>query len=387
MRTRIGRRRRIREQPPRGVKFLDAVRAGRLNRSQRAAFSLAAAKAARGVSFIGLSPWPTWLPMSDLLDKCEICGALLDEEDLFCGNCGAEAPERDEQAPVQHTAQATHSFQCKNCGASMSYSATAGSLQCPFCGSVELLEKPPQRVLAPERVVPLAINREQANQLLRRWLGKGFWRPGDLAERAKVVAMTPVYVPYWVFSADTHTYWTADTNRTPPGSRSNWYPISGEHRGRHEGLLIGASSVLTAKETYDLCPFDLAYAVPPEQVDLQSITVEQFTVPRKYARPLARQGLESLERDACIARYIGPGNRNVKVNVRIENLRSEPVLLPVWIMAYHYGEGTFRFLINGQTGKVTGRAPVSKTKIAMAVVIAIAVVLILMLIAAVGGRF
>ncbi len=317
--------------------------------------------------------------MSDLLDKCEICGALLDEEDLFCGNCGAEAPERSDDRPAAPAGQATHSFQCNSCGASMSYSATAGSLQCPFCGSVELLEKPPQRVLAPERVVPLSIGREQANQLLRRWLGTGFWRPGDLAQRAKVIAMTPVYVPYWVFSANTHTYWTADTNRTPPGARSNWYPITGEHRGQHHGLLIGASSVLTAKETHDLCPFDLSRAVPPDKVGLRSITVEQFTVPRKYARPLARQGLESLERDECIARYIGPGHRNVKVNVRIENLRSEPVLLPVWIMAYHYNGGTYRFLINGQTGKVTGRAPVSKTKVAVAVVIGIAVVLLLFL--------
>lgn len=324
--------------------------------------------------------------MSDLLDKCEICGALLDEEDLFCGNCGAEAPERAETSE-QHAAVATHSFQCNNCGASMSYSATAGALQCPFCGSEELLEKPPQRVLQPERVVPLVINREQANNLLRRWLGTGFWRPGDLAMRAKVVAMTPVYVPYWVFSADTHTFWTADTNRTPPGARSNWYPISGEHHGHHDGLLIGASSVLTAKETYDLCPFDLSRAVPPDQVDLNSITVEQFTVPRKYARPLARQGLEALEREACIANYIGPGNRNVKVNVRIANLRSEPILLPVWIMAYHYGEGTFRFLINGQTGKVTGKAPVSKAKIAGAVVFAILILLLLILVMAGASRF
>ncbi len=30
--------------------------------------------------------------MSDILIKCGVCGAVLDEEDLFCPNCGTEAP-------------------------------------------------------------------------------------------------------------------------------------------------------------------------------------------------------------------------------------------------------------------------------------------------------
>lgn len=77
---------------------------------------------------------------------------------------------------------------------------------------------------------------------------------------------------------------------------------------------------------------------------------------RKYARPLARQGLESLERAAC-AEYVPGRNRNLKVNVRLEGLSSEPVLLPIWVMAYRYQNQVFRFLINGQTGKATGEAP------------------------------
>ena len=35
--------------------------------------------------------------MSDVLSKCPVCQALLDEEDLFCGNCGTEAPPRPDQ--------------------------------------------------------------------------------------------------------------------------------------------------------------------------------------------------------------------------------------------------------------------------------------------------
>ena len=30
--------------------------------------------------------------------------------------------------------------------------------------------------------------------------------------------MQAVYVPYWVFAAETHTFWTADTSQTPAGA-------------------------------------------------------------------------------------------------------------------------------------------------------------------------
>lgn len=303
--------------------------------------------------------------MSDVIVKCTVCHALLDEEDLFCPNCGTEAPAQTAHKPTARTA--THNFQCQGCGASMSYDPTAGSLRCPFCGSVEMQAQPDAKILSPDFVVPFAVTQEQAVSEMRSWLGKGFWRPGDLAQQAAVVKMTAVYVPYWVFAASTHTYWTADSSRTPAGARASWYPLTGEHRGEHSGLLIGASGALTPDETANLNPFDLSQAVSPDQVDLENVIVEQFSVQRKYARPLAKTALEAVETHDCQANYV-PGNaRNVKVNVRVAGLSSQPVLLPVWIMTYKYEDRVFRFLVNGQSGQCSGQAPTSWAKIGGAV--------------------
>ena len=86
-----------------------------------------------------------------------------------------------------------------------------------------------------------------------------------------------------------------------------------------------------------------------------------------------RSPLEELERQAC-RRYV-PGNaRNVKVNVKLEGLQSQPVLLPVYVMAYRYQNRLFRFLVNGQTGAATGQAPFSYKKLWAVVGIAAAVV-------------
>lgn len=322
--------------------------------------------------------------MSDLLQKCSVCRALIDEEDLFCANCGTEAPRADGAAGPPATQTATHNFVCQGCGASMSYDASAQTLRCPFCGSEHLESQRDTKVLKANRVVPFAIDRQQAEAALRQWLGRGFWRPGDLAQQAAITKIAPVYVPYWVFQATTVTYWTADSSDVPFGRRGDWRPLFGHHQGSYSGLLVGASGVLTPGETTSLCPFELSQAVPCEQVDLNNAIYEQFRVQRKYARPQAHQGLEALELDAC-KDFIPGRSRNLKVNVRLEGLTSEPMLLPVWIMAYGYKGQLFRFLVNGQTGRAHGSAPISYKKIFAAVAIVAAIVLLVFLALAAAG--
>jgi hypothetical protein len=244
----------------------------------------------------------------------------------------------------------------------MSYDASAQTLRCPYCGSENLEKRDDVNSITASQVIRFKIDQADAQRRMRIWLGRGFWRPSDLAASSSIQKISGVYVPYWVFAADTHTYWTADTGSTPMGARSDWYPVSGENRSSYAGLLVGASSVLSPTETEAICPFDLSESVDASDTDLENAIVEQFTVPRKYARPLARQGLESSETKTCAERYLTGRHRNLKVNVRIEQLRSEPILFPVWVMAYQYRDQLYRILINGQTGEINGDAPFSKFK-------------------------
>jgi len=314
--------------------------------------------------------------------ECPVCHAQIEQGDLFCENCGRESPHRGGNRPPR-TRIARHHFQCAQCGASMSYDASAGTLKCPFCGSERLEAKADSRVLAAERVVRFAVDQNDATDRLRAWLGRGFWRPGDLVRRASVVAMRPVYVPYWVFRANVHAYWTADSNDLPAFTRGDWRPVFGEHQATYDHLLVGASGALSDYETRALTPFRIDEGVPEDQIDLNNVTVEPFAVSRKTAGQLARGGLASRERAACQLLVPGRG-RHVKINLRIEGLSSEPVLLPVWMMAYRYRQRVFRFLVNGQTGQATGQAPRSVAKIAAAVAIGIVVAVLIALLLVTG---
>jgi DNA-directed RNA polymerase subunit RPC12/RpoP len=309
---------------------------------------------------------------------CGVCRSYMDDEDLFCANCGTENPTADAGALRLAHAASHFSFDCTACGASMSYDASAQALRCPFCGSTRMEKREGGRVIQPDAVVPLTISRKQAERILREWLGRGFWRPADAAHTSHIGDIASVYVPYWVFEADAFTMWTADSSPAPAGSRGDWYPLSGENRSRYTDVLVGGSSILTPSETASIAPFDLSTAVTPNRIDLDNAIVETFRVPRKMARPLARGTVESLEMSAC-QRYVPNRCRNLKVNVRIEGLRGRPILLPVWILAYRYREQVFRVLINAQNGKIAGAAPFSYNKLGAVIAIGCAAIALIVL--------
>ncbi len=311
--------------------------------------------------------------------RCGVCRCYLDDEDLFCANCGTENPHADVSAKRLEHAANHYSFDCTGCGASMSYDASAQALRCPFCGSTKMEKREGTRTIQPDAVVPLTISRNHAESILRQWLGKGFWRPGDAAESSRIGEITAVYVPYWVFEAEAFTMWTADSSPAPPGCRGDWYPLSGNNRSRYVDILVGGSSILTPNETASITPFDLSTGVTPDGINLDNVIVETFRVPRKLARPLARGAIESLEMNAC-ERHVPNRCRNMKVNVRIEGMRGRPMLLPVWILAYRYKEHVYRVLINAQSGKIAGAAPFSYSKLGIILAIVGAVIAFILLI-------
>ena len=323
--------------------------------------------------------------------RCRVCRSFLDPEDLFCSNCGTEnlfGRDADgigiDNSSTLKAVASVMSFQCEQCGASMSYDASAQQLRCPFCGSEKLTSRPTARTIAAKSIVPFRIQNRDVEGLIRKWLANGFWRPGDASTDSVISKVTAVFVPFWVFSASAEVSWTADTSQVPVGARSSWYPLSGTTEKSFDDVLVGASGTLTPVEIRDLCPFDLSQGVSPEELDLNNVVVEEFRTTRRDARMFAQAMLE--QRAGQIVQSNIPGSvRNLHVNLRAQNMRSIPMLLPVWIMVYHYKEKPYRVLVNGQTGEVSGIAPFSGTKLALVIAAVVVVIILLVLMVALGS--
>ena len=78
--------------------------------------------------------------------------------------------------------------------------------------------------------------------------------------------------------------------------------------------------------------------------------------------------------DATIRRDIrfdigGDRQKIHQVDTSVRGVTFKHILLPVWLAAYKYRGQTYRFVVNGQTGKVQGERPYSAIKIAFAVLV------------------
>jgi hypothetical protein len=64
------------------------------------------------------------------------------------------------------------------------------------------------------------------------------------------------------------------------------------------------------------------------------------------------------------------------VNTVVDDVTFKHILLPVWLAAYKYRGQTYRFVVNGRTGRVQGERPYSAWKIGFAVVVGLFLALI-----------
>ena len=86
------------------------------------------------------------------------------------------------------------------------------------------------------------------SRALAGWLSNsGFFRPADLATRASVDSLKPLWWPGWEFDVMVEVSWTADTDAG--AQRSAWAPHSGEAKFVLRNILVSASRGLTDRRT------------------------------------------------------------------------------------------------------------------------------------------
>ena len=61
------------------------------------------------------------------------------------------------------------------------------------------------------------------------------------------------------------------------------------------------------------------------------------------------------------------------------NITYKYLMLPVYISSFTYKDKVYQFMVNGQSGKVGGKSPVSALKVALTILIIVAVIVVLYL--------
>ncbi|NLH49218.1 MAG: zinc ribbon domain-containing protein, partial [Myxococcales bacterium] len=286
-------------------------------------------------------------------------------------------------------------FSCKACGAKVSYDPSVKALACAYCGSSYVIEEE-QAAFAerPNRIVPFAFDKTQAEQRFWKWLGKGFFRPRDLTKKSALNEIRGVYMPFWAFDADAYSNWSADagyhyyekeayTEKDQQGhtvtkyrdvQKTRWQPASGAHSAHYEDFLVSASKGLDQEWVNKIAPFELTQAKSYNGDYLAGFAAENPSIDPAGGRGTAAVELQKKETAECARLVPGDTHRNLNVRSSFANWNYDLALLPLWISAFLYKDKVYRFLVNGQTGEVQGSAPFSWLKLILVLLIAAGVI-------------
>ena len=59
------------------------------------------------------------------------------------------------------------------------------------------------------------------------------------------------------------------------------------------------------------------------------------------------------------------------------NVTFKYILAPIWIANFKFKDKVYNIVVNGQTGKISGKSPISALKVILAIIITIIVLIVL----------
>ncbi|MBV1897627.1 MAG: TFIIB-type zinc finger domain-containing protein [Rhodobacteraceae bacterium] len=323
---------------------------------------------------------------------CDHCGH---REDISAGPWGhATLKELDFDAAVASKLPETEIEElrvltCPNCAAEIEFDPDSHAAECPFCATPVVTDTGTHRYIKPRGVLPFAMDERTAHAAMSDWLGKLWFAPDGLQEYArKGRKMQGIYAPYWTYDADTKSsyrgehgtvYYVSRTvtrngkTSTERVQKIRWRPASGRVARFFDDILVLASRSLPKKYTDGLSPWDLSALEPYQPQYLAGLRAEGYTVELDEGYSEARQHMASvIERDVRFD--IGGDRQRIhNIDTDISDVTFKHILLPVWLAAYKYRGTTYRFVVNGQSGRVQGERPWSVIKITIAVTLGLLV--------------
>jgi hypothetical protein len=70
----------------------------------------------------------------------------------------------------------------------------------------------------------------------------------------------------------------------------------------------------------------------------------------------------------CRSQVPGDTHRNLEVDCRFVEQKFKHILVPIWVLSYQYSGKTYQVLVNGVTGEIAGKYPISHLKVALTVI-------------------
>ncbi len=301
----------------------------------------------------------------------------MDEDDIKAADSAYEhdyADTNNGDEPSRHSTfqeHEAHEYHCNNCGAVLITEANTAATTCSFCGAGVVLSDRLTGNLAPAKVVPFTISKEQAQEAFKKWCKKGLLTPRDFMTADRIKNITGLYVPFWLYDMNGRGEAEATCTRVRTYSDADWIYTETKYYNVYRKADLNYSRVpcdasrkmedgmMDKLEPYqydNLKDFNMPY--------LAGYIAEKYDFTDEDMLPRIKQRVGTYV-DNYLSSTIN-GYSSVmyhRKDIFIRKKNADYTLLPVWMVCYDYKQAEHIFAMNGQTGKIVGKPPLSKAKI------------------------
>lgn len=306
----------------------------------------------------------------------------------------SDAPRWDAEGELSHV--------CPACGAETVSEAESMTVTCPFCGSHYVTEPHPALpILRPETMIPHKLSRERANELFVKWAKRRYFAPRAFRRAAHKPEMQGIYLPYFTYDSDMATSFSGQGGRrrivtytvrvngkTQTRTRTviDWYPVSGGREMYLDDTPFCASCHVDERMLTKLGPFSTKTLNTYHPAYLAGFSAERYTIGLSDGFSRVKGGMEKRMENAIESSLGYDTYRGMQYRHTHRRVTFKHILLPVWLSSYRFAGKLYRFMVNGETGRVAGQAPVSPLKVALAVLAGLLLAALLFFLIAMVGE-
>lgn len=326
--------------------------------------------------------------------KCQACGSNMifdpDSQMLYCEHCETRqsleeflpAEEMDFRTALIKgnlwNSEDTVVFHCENCGAEVVLSKNQTADSCPFCGTAHVRSVGELSGIKPNALIPFKFGKDKATEFAKHWARKKLFAPRKFKKSLKAGKVSGVYAPSFTFDCCTTSVYSArlGTRHTRVvGSGKNrrvetyivYRDVSGTFYDCFDDVLITAGSKFDQKSVNALSPFDTNKSNAYEESYMLGFMAYHYDHEIEDCWGQAKSVIDSELKRRILAQYHYDVVSYFNVSTKHENVTYKYVMLPVYVGNFQYRKKLFNFFVNGSTGKVTGKTPVSPWKVLLAV--------------------
>lgn len=324
--------------------------------------------------------------------ECEYCMSFFTQqqiEEVYSDLENQDLSQNVEETQSQNEfAEHNNLYICNSCGAEIIADEQTSATFCCYCHNPVTLKGRLSGDFKPNRIMPFNIDKNQAENLFKKWCSKKRFTPSNFNTSKTLEKMTGLYVPFWLADCKTnaHIDGLGKQISTWSDSKYNYTKTDEYHFVRDAKINFNGIPVDGEKKIDDALmeaiePFDYSKLKPFSMSYLTGFYADKYDIGKADAMPKVKQramdsALNIVKNDTHYDVLI-PTNKNIDI------LKTdwEYTLMPVWFLNYKYQDKFYTFVVNGQSGKVAGVLPLSKSKLfAFSVVSAILITIITYLI-------